>query len=124
MRIAILGGTFDPIHNGHLAAAQSVADVFRVDEVHFVPAFFPPHKARGVTSAFHRRFAMVALATISFGHFRASTIEVDALEKRYTVETLEAMKQTFPGADLLFIVGTDMYQEIETWKNFRRRRTG
>ena len=63
---------------------------------------------------------MVALATISFGHFRASTIEVDALEKRYTVETLEAMKQTFPGADLLFIVGTDMYQEIETWKNFRR----
>jgi len=120
MRIAILGGTFDPIHNGHLAAAQSVAETFQVDEVHFVPAFSPPHKqSRGITSPFHR-FAMVALATVSIERFRTSTIEVDALEKRYTVETLEAMKNGYPGADLLFIIGTDMYQEIETWKNFRR----
>ena len=120
MRIAILGGTFDPIHNGHLAAAQSVADIFQADEVHFVPAFSPPHKnPRGITSPFHR-FAMVALATISFDRFRTSTIEVDALEKRYTVETLEAMIRSHPGAELLFIIGTDMYQEIETWKNFRR----
>jgi nicotinate-nucleotide adenylyltransferase len=120
MRIAILGGTFDPIHNGHLAAAQSVAEVFQVDEVHFVPAFSPPHKQlRGITSPFHR-FAMVALATVSFDRFRTSTIEVDALERRYTVETLDAMKQVYPGSELLFIIGTDMYQEIETWKNFRR----
>src|SRR4029077_1862819 len=120
MRIAILGGTFDPIHNGHLAAAQSVAETFLVDEVHFVPAFSPPHKqSRGITSPFHR-FAMLALATISFDRFRTSTIEVDALERRYTVETLEAMKNAYPGAELLFIIGTDMYQEIETWKNFRR----
>jgi len=120
MRIAILGGTFDPIHNGHIAAAQSVAEVFQVDELHFVPAFSPPHKqSRGITSPFHR-FAMVALATVSVERFRASTIEVDAFERRYTVETLEAMKQTFPGAELLFIIGTDMYQEIETWRNYRR----
>src|SRR3954470_14721381 len=120
MRIAILGGTFDPIHNGHLAAAQSVAETFQVDEVHFVPAFSPPHKqSRGITSPFHR-FAMVALATVSIDRFRPSTIEVDSLERRYTVETLEAMKRTYPGSELLFIIGTDMYQEIETWKNFRR----
>ena len=120
MRIAILGGTFDPIHNGHLAAAQSVAEAFQVDEVHLIPAFSPPHKqSRGITSPFHR-FAMVALASVSFDRFRTSTIEVDALEKRYTVETLESMKQMYPGADLLFVVGTDMYQEIETWRNFRR----
>jgi nicotinate-nucleotide adenylyltransferase len=120
MRIAILGGTFDPIHNGHLAAAQSVAETFQVDEVHFVPAFSPPHKhSRGITSPFHR-FAMVALATISIDRFRPSTIEVDTFEKRYTVETLEAMKNAYPGAEFLFIIGTDMYQEIETWKNFRR----
>jgi nicotinate-nucleotide adenylyltransferase len=120
MRIAILGGTFDPIHNGHLAAAQSVAETFQVDEVHFVPAFSPPHKqSRGITSPFHR-FAMVALATISIDRFRPSTIEVDTFERRYTVETLEAMKNAYPGAELLFIIGTDMYQEIETWKNFRR----
>src|SRR5256712_848707 len=120
MRIAILGGTFDPIHNGHLAAAESVAETFQVDEVHFVPAFSPPHKEpRGITSPFHR-FAMVALATVSFDRFRTSTIEVDVLERRYTVETLDAMKNAHPGTDLLFIVGTDMYQEIETWKNYRR----
>ena len=120
MRIAILGGTFDPIHNGHLAAAHSVAETFQVDELHFVPAFTPPHKAsRGITSPFHR-FAMVALATVSIERFRTSTIEVDALEKRYTVETLEAMKKAQPGAELLFIIGTDMYQEIESWKNHRR----
>lgn len=120
MRIAILGGTFDPIHNGHLAAAQTVANTFQVDEVHFIPTFSPPHKqARGITSPFHR-FAMVALATVSFDRFRTSTIEVDALEKRYTVETLETMKRLYPGAELLFIVGTDMYQELETWMNFKR----
>ena len=63
---------------------------------------------------------MVALATVPFDRFRTSTIEVDALEKRYTVETLEVMKQAHPGAELMFIIGTDMYQEIETWKNFRQ----
>jgi nicotinate-nucleotide adenylyltransferase len=63
---------------------------------------------------------MVALATVSFDRFRTSTIEVDTLERRYTVETLDAMKRVYPGAELLFIIGTDMYQEIETWKNFRR----
>ena len=120
MRIAILGGTFDPIHNGHLVAAQTVASTFQVNEVHFVPTFSPPHKqSRGITSPFHR-FAMVALATVAFEQFRSSTIEVDALERRYTVETLDAMKRLYPGAELLFIIGTDMYQEIETWKNFRQ----
>jgi nicotinate-nucleotide adenylyltransferase len=120
MRIAILGGTFDPIHNGHLAAAQSVADTFQVDEVHFIPAFSPPHKqSRGITSPFHR-FAMAALASVSVDRFRTSTIEVDALDKRYTVETLKAMHQSYPEAELFFIIGTDMYQEIEAWKNFRQ----
>src|SRR5438105_11091787 len=120
MRIAILGGTFDPIHNGHLAAAQSVAEAFQVDELHFVPAFTPPHKIpQGLTSPFHR-FAMVALATVSIERCRRSTIEVDALEKRYTVESLESMKKNNPDADLLLIIGTDMYQEIETWRSYRR----
>jgi nicotinate-nucleotide adenylyltransferase len=63
---------------------------------------------------------MTALATIPFDGFRTSTIEVDDLEKRYTVETLEAMHRAYPGAELLFIIGTDMYQEIETWRDFRR----
>lgn len=117
MRIAIIGGTFDPIHNGHLAAAQSVANTFKVDQVHFVPAFSPPHKSpHGITSPFHR-FAMVALATMPFVQFRASTIEVDALDKRYTVQTLESMHHSYPGAELIFVAGTDMYETIESWKD-------
>jgi nicotinate-nucleotide adenylyltransferase len=120
VRIAIIGGTFDPIHNGHLEVAQTVATAFQVDEVHFVPAFSPPHKpAFEITSPFHR-FAMVVLATMPFERFRTSTIEVDALEKRYTVQTLERMRQMYPGAELLFIAGTDMYEDIESWKDFRR----
>lgn len=63
---------------------------------------------------------MVALATTPFSGFRPSTIEVDALEKRYTVDTLELMRRMYPSAQLLFVLGTDMYQEIESWKDYRR----
>ena len=120
MRIAILGGTFDPIHNGHLAAARSVASTFSTDEVHFVPAYSAPHKqSRESTSAFHR-FAMVALGVLPFEEFRASAIEVDALERRYTVDTLNDMRTAYPDAQFVFIMGTDMYQDFETWKDYRR----
>lgn len=120
MKIAILGGTFDPVHRGHLRAAQTVADTFGVDEVHFIPAFTPPHKSQtGITSAFHR-FAMVALAIAPFDRFRLSTIEVDRMERRYTVDTLELMHELYPRAALLFITGTDLYAEIEEWKSYRR----
>src|SRR5438132_13817330 len=109
MRIAILGGTFDPIHNGHLAAAQSVAETFQVDELHFVPAFTPPHKLQqGITSPFHR-FALVALATVSIERCRTSTLEVDALEKLYRVEKLVVMRKANRGAARLVILGTDVY---------------
>jgi len=119
VRIAILGGTFDPIHNGHLAAAQSVSSAFRTDEVHFVPAYSAPHKQSHDTSSAFHRFAMVALAIAPFDRFRASTIEVDALEKRYTVNTLERMHAENPDGELLFVLGTDMYRDFETWKSYR-----
>ena len=119
MRIAILGGTFDPIHNGHLAAAQTVSSAFRTDEFHFVPAFAAPHKqSQDSVSAFHR-FAMVALAIAPFDGFRVSTIEVDSMEKRYTVETLERLRAQNSDGELLFVLGTDMYRDFETWKNYR-----
>jgi nicotinate-nucleotide adenylyltransferase len=119
VRIAVLGGTFDPIHNGHLAAARSVCSTFHTEEVHFVPAYSAPHKqSQESISAFHR-FAMVALGVAAFAEFRASTIEVDALEKRYTVDTLQQMRSMDPHGELLFILGTDMYLEFETWKNYR-----
>ena len=113
MKIAILGGTFDPVHNGHLRAAQAVAEAFAIDEVHFVPAFAPPHKpASGITSAFHR-FAMVALAIGPISRFRISSIESDTLTSRFSVDTLESMHNKYPGASFLFIAGTDMYNDID-----------
>jgi nicotinate-nucleotide adenylyltransferase len=119
VRIAVLGGTFDPIHNGHLAAALSVSSTFLTDEVHFVPAYAAPHKqAHDSISAFHR-VAMVALAISPFDGFRVSTVEVDAMEKRYTVDTLEQMRADNPDGELLFVLGTDMYRDFETWKNYR-----
>jgi nicotinate-nucleotide adenylyltransferase len=120
VRLAILGGTFDPIHNGHLRAAETVGKAFDIDEVHFIPAFTPPHKSRSdITSVFHR-FAMVALATTGFERFRVSTLEVDRLESRYSVDTLELMHSTYPGSSFFFITGTDMYCQIEEWKDYRR----
>jgi len=119
VRIAILGGTFDPIHNGHLAAARSVSSTFNTDQVRFVPAYSAPHKQlQESISAFHR-FAMVALAISGAEGFYISTIEVDAMEKRYTVDTLHQMRAENPDGELLFILGTDMYREFETWKNYR-----
>ena len=120
MKIAILGGTFDPIHNGHLAAAQAVAEAFDIDQVQFIPTFSPPHKPGSqITSAFHRS-AMVALATADVGRFTMSTIEVDKLEPRYSVDTLKLMHQQYPDSWFIFITGTDMYQEIESWRKYRQ----
>lgn len=120
MKIAILGGTFDPVHNGHLALARSVVDAFDIDRLYFVPAFAPPHKpGKDITSPFHR-FAMVALASMADDRFLVSTIEADTLEPRYSVDTLDSMHQDFPTASFVFITGTDMYQQIEEWKDYKR----
>ena len=120
MRVAILGGTFDPVHNGHIVAARSVAQAFDTHEVRFVPAYAAPHKPSDhTTSAFHR-FAMVALAIAPYGDFRVSPIEVDSLEKRYTVDTIAQMRESTPDAQFVFVMGTDMYRDFELWKDYRR----
>lgn len=120
MNIAILGGTFDPVHYGHLAVAHAVVQAFDIDELHFVPAFTPPHKPGiGIISAFHR-FAMVALATSPEDRFRVSAIEADTLGPCYSVDTLDLMHRRYPDSRFLFIAGTDMYREIEDWRDYPR----
>ena len=91
-RVAIYGGTFDPVHNGHLEVARRVLKLFELDEVIFVPACLPPHKRNAnIASAFHR-FAMLALATEEDQHLRVSTVELDMPELPYAVETIDRMK--------------------------------
>ena len=92
-RIALYGGTFDPVHLGHLAVAHGLSKIFALDEVLFIPAYVAPHKRKeGVTPALHR-YAMLALVTQHEERFRISTIELDAPEKPYTFETLQRMRE-------------------------------
>lgn len=120
-RIALYGGTFDPVHAGHLAVAEKILKLFALDEVVFVPAHVAPHKREREVSPPLQRYAMLALATQHEPRFLISTIELDAPEKPYTVDTLARMREKFgEGARLFFVMGADSWEEIETWREWRR----
>lgn len=120
-RIALYGGTFDPVHVGHTAVARSLLLLFGLDEVLFVPAFVAPHKRdRRVTPALDR-YAMLALATQGEERFRVSTVEVAAPERPYTVETLASFRAGLgDAARLFFVMGADSWEEITTWREWER----
>lgn len=116
-RIGIMGGTFDPIHYGHLVAAEGVCQHFRLDRVYFVPAGVPPHKpGRGVSAPRHR-YMMTVLATVSNPRFAVSAVEIEGLLPSHTVDTLKAFRSLYPPAELHFITGADAILEIMTWKD-------
>lgn len=118
MRIGILGGTFDPIHLGHLVAAEEVRSALNLDKVLFVPAGEPPHKTlQGVSQAIHRvRMVELSIATNPF--FELSLVDVDRPGRSYTVDTLEILKMEFGNrSGLFFIIGMDSLAEILTWKS-------
>ena len=120
-KLAILGGTFNPIHIGHLMVAEDIRQLFGFEKVLFVPSALPPHKsAKGIISSRHR-LAMTALATRDNPHFEVSSVEVERGGKSYTVETLEQIKQVY-GEDmgLYFLVGSDAFMEISSWKDISR----
>jgi len=120
-RAAIYGGTFDPVHNGHLKVARGVQKLFGLEEVILIPAYVPPHKrGSGITSAFHR-FAMLALATECDEYLTASTVELDQPDRPYAVETVARMQERL-GRDcrLFFVMGADSWAEITTWREWQR----
>jgi len=120
-RIGIYGGTFDPVHRGHLEVAKAVSRLFELDKVLFVPAMHAPHKlARPVTSHFHR-FAMLVLATQDDPRLYVSAFEIEASDRRYTVETVAHFQAQFGAAtQLFFIMGADSWSEITTWREWQR----
>lgn len=120
-RIGLYGGTFDPVHLAHLDVARRLLELFALDEVLFIPACIAPHKRRAsVTPALHRH-AMLALATQDDERLRVSTIELDAPEKPYTVDTLQRMQAGFgEQAELFFVMGADSWAEIATWHEWER----
>jgi nicotinate-nucleotide adenylyltransferase len=119
VKLGLMGGTFDPIHLGHLRAAESVREALDLGEVAFVPAGVPPHRAGPQTSALDR-FAMVCLATAAHPGFTASDLELHRAGASYTVDTVAALLTTRPGASVVLIVGSDAFAEIGTWKDRER----
>ena len=121
-RVAIYGGSFDPVHDGHLALARELVGLFGFDELHFVPAHHAPHKRSSrPTSAWHR-FAMLALATQEDARLRVSTVELEMPERPYTVETIARLREELAGdgVRLFFVMGADSWAEIATWREWER----
>jgi nicotinate-nucleotide adenylyltransferase len=124
-RIAAYGGTFDPVHDGHMAVARSLLGQFALDEVLFIPAHAAPHKRGLPTARAWHRYAMLALATQDEPRFRVSTVELDAPERPYTVETVARLQAELSGEDgararLFFVMGADSWAEITTWREWER----
>src|SRR5881227_3940902 len=111
-RVGIMGGTFDPIHHGHLVAASEVASLFGLDEVVFVPTGEPWQKSERVVSPAEHRYLMTVVATASNPRFTVSRVDIDRGGPTYTIDTLHDLSQALPGSDLYFITGADALADI------------
>ena len=118
-RIGVMGGTFDPIHYGHLRAADEAHAAFGLSEVIFVPTGQPPHKTGERVSSADKRFMMTVLATVDCPYFSVSRIEIDKTGKSYTIDTLRQLKSLpeYLDTEFYFITGLDAVLDIVSWKN-------
>ena len=112
-----MGGTFDPIHHGHLVAASEVQAWFDLDEVVFVPTGEPWQKSERQVSPAEHRYLMTVVATASNPRFTVSRVDIDRGGPTYTIDTLHDLRRIFPDADLYFITGADALADIFTWRN-------
>jgi nicotinate-nucleotide adenylyltransferase len=120
-RVALYGGTFDPVHLGHLDVARRVSELFEIEKVIFVPAQLAPHKLGKTVSAPLHRYAMLVLATQNDPRLVVSTFELEAPDRRYTVDTIAHFQKTLAeSTDLFFIMGADSWSEISTWREWER----
>jgi nicotinate-nucleotide adenylyltransferase len=116
MRLGIFGGTFDPVHYGHLLLAESCREQCRLDRVWFVPAAVPPHKQARTLAPAKARVEMLELATSGNEHFAISSLELERGGVSYTVETLRSIKVQQPNDELFFLMGADSLAEMVTWR--------
>ncbi|KAA3604623.1 MAG: nicotinate (nicotinamide) nucleotide adenylyltransferase [Calditrichaeota bacterium] len=116
MKILVFGGTYDPIHIGHLLSAESLCEILEPDLVLFVPSAVSPHK-NSVRTSFENRFKMLELALESFPKFRASNIEQTLGGISYTYQTLEKLHENYPQAKLFWAIGEDNAKSFDRWKN-------
>ena len=117
-RVGLFGGTFNPVHLGHLRGAEEIREVFHLDEIIFVPSSIPPHKlTEGVIEASHR-LEMVRLAVSGNPYFSVSDVEISRPGKSYSIETIRYFRERRQDA-FFFILGSDAFSDIETWKEFQ-----
>lgn len=114
-RIGVLGGTFDPIHKGHLMIGRYAYEEYGLDEIWFMPSGIPPHKKDHTITETKERCEMVRLAIADFPYFKLSEFEVNREGNTYTAETLRLLKQEFPQHHFYFIIGADSLFQLETW---------
>jgi nicotinate-nucleotide adenylyltransferase len=116
-RVGVMGGTFDPIHHGHLVAASEVQSWFDLDEVVFVPTGRPWQKVDREVSPAEHRYLMTVVATAANPRFRVSRVDIDRDGPTYTIDTLRDLADQLPDADLFFITGADALTEIFSWRD-------
>jgi nicotinate-nucleotide adenylyltransferase len=117
MRVGLFGGSFNPIHLGHLRAAEEVREALQLDLVYFIPAASPPHKPAGELAPAEHRLAMVRLATKGNRHFMTSDVEIRRAGRSYTVDTVRYFLATLrQPATLYLLMGADQFAELDTWK--------
>lgn len=122
-QIGVFGGTFDPIHTGHLAVARAALRRFHLDHIYFVPSGLPPHKPSLRLTPYVHRYAMVALACAGQSRFMPSLLEAGpdfaGRARRYSIDTVRGLRRRRPRARLYFILGADQFLTLPTWKNYR-----
>lgn len=119
-RIGLLGGTFDPIHNGHLRVARALRRRLGLHQVWLIPARTPPHKPRGVVAPARARLQMVRLAVRGDSHLRARDLELKRGGPSYTIQTVRALRRRYPGTRFLLLLGADAAAGIRTWHRYRQ----
>jgi nicotinate-nucleotide adenylyltransferase len=120
MRVGVFGGTFDPVHFGHLILAEQAREQGRLEEVWFVPAARPPHKREGDLSRFEHRSEMLTLATAGNPAFRVLDLEKDRPGPSYTVDTLTELRRREPAANLWLLIGSDTLEDLGSWHERQR----
>jgi nicotinate-nucleotide adenylyltransferase len=120
VRIGLFGGTFDPVHFGHLRSALEVKEACGLDQVLLIPGARPPHKGQGAVAAAGERLRMLELAVGSGSELTVSDVEIRRQGPSYTIDTVGHFRETLPGAEIALIMGLDAFLEIDTWKACRQ----
>lgn len=119
-KIGLFGGTFNPVHSGHLKAAEIVQKRFLLDKILFIPSYIPPHKDRAEIASPSHRLKMVEIALSGFSRFIPCSIEIEAEEKSYSIITINRIKKLYPKSWIFFILGIDAFLEVDTWKDYQQ----